>query len=59
MRALARTDVERLKVTNRLQALLTAATETLGATGTETEAQLAAASADDVFAFIDTELGLG
>ncbi|PXX71478.1 acyl transferase domain-containing protein [Nocardia tenerifensis] len=59
VRSLPRADVARWKLTHRLQALLTAATETLGTAADDAGAQLATASADDVFAFIDTELGLG
>ncbi|MFJ3090584.1 type I polyketide synthase [Streptomyces sp. NPDC086838] len=60
--ALAAEDIEATRITARLQSLLTRLTGTLDAQngdgGQKVGDQLEAASADDVFAFIDNELGL-
>ncbi|MFI8263613.1 type I polyketide synthase [Streptomyces sp. NPDC085665] len=57
--ALGAEEIERNKISTRLQALLARVNETLGATdGSNVEDKLESASADDVFAFIDKELGL-
>ncbi|MFJ2276535.1 type I polyketide synthase [Streptomyces sp. NPDC087866] len=60
--ALAAEDIEATRITARLQSLLTRLTGTLdaqnGDSGQKVGDQLEAASADDVFAFIDNELGL-
>ncbi|MFF5334387.1 type I polyketide synthase [Streptomyces sp. NPDC013181] len=60
--ALAAEDIEATRITARLQGLLARLTATLdaqhGDAGQNVGDQLEAASADDVFAFIDNELGL-
>ncbi|WP_330239525.1 type I polyketide synthase [Streptomyces sp. NBC_00525] len=60
--ALAAEDIEATRITARLQGLLTRLTTTLDAQhgdgGQKVGDQLEAATADDVFAFIDNELGL-
>ncbi|MGW1223891.1 type I polyketide synthase [Streptomyces sp. NPDC002530] len=59
---LAAEDIEATRITARLQALLATLTGTLdarsGDTGPNVGDQLESASADDIFAFIDNELGL-
>ncbi|THA71789.1 SDR family NAD(P)-dependent oxidoreductase [Streptomyces sp. A0958] len=60
--ALAAEDIEATRITARLQSLLARLTETLDAQsgdgGQKVGDQLETASADDVFAFIENELGL-
>ncbi|WP_444545005.1 SDR family NAD(P)-dependent oxidoreductase [Streptomyces cirratus] len=58
--ALAADEIEATRITARLQSLLTRLTATLDATAGAQgiEEQLESASADDIFAFIDNELGL-
>ncbi|MDH2430877.1 type I polyketide synthase [Sphaerisporangium sp. TRM90804] len=52
-------EIERTRIATRLQSMLTRLTETIGAAdGPDVGARLETASADDVFAFIDRELGL-
>ncbi|WP_449657736.1 type I polyketide synthase [Streptomyces echinatus] len=50
-------DIERGRVTTRLQSLLTELNKTLGQDADVVAGRLEDASADDVFAFIDNELG--
>lgn len=59
--ALAAEEIEATRITARLQSLLARLTGTLDATADGAHGigeQLESASADDVFAFIDNELGL-
>ncbi|WP_433335403.1 type I polyketide synthase [Spirillospora sp. CA-294931] len=51
-------DIDRMRVTTRLQSLVTKLNQTLGAADGATGADLEMASAQDVFAFIDKQLGL-
>ncbi|MFC8670607.1 SDR family NAD(P)-dependent oxidoreductase, partial [Streptomyces sp. NPDC057199] len=55
-------DIERMRLTSRLQGLVTKLNEIVGAGVPETEAladRLEAATADDIFDLIDKDLGLG
>ncbi|MFF4355202.1 SDR family NAD(P)-dependent oxidoreductase, partial [Streptomyces sp. NPDC001530] len=57
--ALGAEEIESSRITGRLQTLLAKLNETLGSTdGSDVENKLESASADDVFDFIDKELGL-
>ncbi|MFI9066650.1 hypothetical protein ACIGQE_33100, partial [Streptomyces sp. NPDC053429] len=58
--ALGADEIEATRITARLQSLLTRLTATLDATAGDQGigGQLESASADDIFAFIDNELGL-